>query len=386
MISGAPLITSRKASSAILRGAEGKSLSSSAGRRCTESCHLWTLLNGISATLGYAARILWYCLYSKARLKSPISDASAEKVMLETSETLASTTMRLQRMSTRASCLMDSELSASAGVRAWSLPREHHVFLLVILFWVSVPVLSEAITEQLPRVSTMSRRLTKTCFVWRARAVMESTVVTAGGRPCGTFARMTEMAVMITSVVFILRENPRMSRSTARTMERAVTILTKRMISISSRDFFSLVALASLATLPMRVLSPMLVTMPTAPPSTMSAPLQHMFVECTATSDEAFVVLLTGSDSPVIALLSDWRPSTSMRRTSPAHFSPARRMMRSPVTMSLALISTCLPSRMTVAFEARMELNVSMTLSVCLSSMYDMMQVTNTTKKSRAAM
>ena len=58
----------------------------------------------------------------------------------------------------------------------------------VIWFFVSVPVLSEHIIEQLPSVSTQSRRFTSTDPFAILRAAKESSDVTVDGSPWGIFA------------------------------------------------------------------------------------------------------------------------------------------------------------------------------------------------------
>lgn len=55
----------------------------------------------------------------------------------------------------------------------------------VILFCVNVPVLSEAMVEQLPRVSTASRFFTSTIFFANRFAVRVKATVTVGSNPLG---------------------------------------------------------------------------------------------------------------------------------------------------------------------------------------------------------
>lgn len=51
-----------------------------------------------------------------------------------------------------------------------------------------MPVLSEQMQEVDPRVSTASRFLTRTFFVWRAFAVIARETVMQPNNPSGTFA------------------------------------------------------------------------------------------------------------------------------------------------------------------------------------------------------
>lgn len=64
----------------------------------------------------------------------------------------------------------------------------------VILFWVSVPVLSEQMQVVEPSVSTDSRFLTRTIFFARRLAVKASEIDTVAMRPSGTFATIIPIA------------------------------------------------------------------------------------------------------------------------------------------------------------------------------------------------
>jgi hypothetical protein len=70
----------------------------------------------------------------------------------------------------------------------------------VILFWVSVPVLSEQMTDVDPRVSTASKFLTKQFLAAILFAVSDKQTVTVARIPSGTFATMIPIRKMTASI------------------------------------------------------------------------------------------------------------------------------------------------------------------------------------------
>ena len=85
----------------------------------------------------------------------------------------------------------------AAMVRAVSRPdgRGVHTSTTVILFWVSVPVLSEQITPAQPRVSTAGSFLTMARRFAMRPTPRASTMVTMAGRPSGMAATARDTAV-----------------------------------------------------------------------------------------------------------------------------------------------------------------------------------------------
>ena len=74
------------------------------------------------------------------------------------------------------------QLCASNGA---SSPPSVYVRTMVMRFCVSVPVLSEQITEALPSVSTAGRRRMMAFFFTMRVTPSESTTVTMAGKPSG---------------------------------------------------------------------------------------------------------------------------------------------------------------------------------------------------------
>ena len=80
-----------------------------------------------------------------------------------------------------------------------SIPSAH-AFTRVMRFWVSVPVLSEHMTEALPKVSTAGRLRMMAFFLTRRCTPMDRTMVTMAGRPSGIAETASETAVMKISI------------------------------------------------------------------------------------------------------------------------------------------------------------------------------------------
>ena len=85
----------------------------------------------------------------------------------------------------------------AATVRAVSRPPALgvHTSVTVILFWVSVPVLSEQITPAQPRVSTAGNFFTMARRLAIRATPRASTMVTMAGRPSGMAATARDTAV-----------------------------------------------------------------------------------------------------------------------------------------------------------------------------------------------
>ena len=80
----------------------------------------------------------------------------------------------------------------------------------VIMFWVSVPVLSEQMHEVDPKVSMDSRFLTRTFFFAILFAVKANYIVTAATTPSGTFATSTPIAIIKLDRASYPQTNPKM--------------------------------------------------------------------------------------------------------------------------------------------------------------------------------
>merc|ERR1711871_1658421 len=180
------------------------------------------------------------------------------------SELLHRTAQRLKAWKTGSSPSYDWYLSR----RSWSsVVFEYMTRTTVIWFWVRVPVLSEAIMVVEPSVSTDSRFLTSTFFSYMRLAVRARDTVTVARRPSGTFA--TIIPIMKTKLrrgsgVLII---PMMKKVTPRKMAMEDTMLMKPWISFLIGVSSASVSSVRPATVPMKVRSPMAVTMPQPLPS-----------------------------------------------------------------------------------------------------------------------
>ena len=75
--------------------------------------------------------------------------------------------------------------------------------ITVILFWVSVPVLSEQICVAEPIVSDEFKFLTKLLSFFICALEKLSEIVTASGRPSGMAQTITEIEMMTPSRMFV---------------------------------------------------------------------------------------------------------------------------------------------------------------------------------------
>ena len=146
------------------------------------------------------------------------------------------------------------------------------ITLAVCSFTVSVPVLSLAITVQLPNDSTLFNFFTITFFFCILLEDTVSAIVSARGSPSGiaeTERAITEVNILIPSYPFIFKIIE---------IIIAINIVIKLIcfenfsILIVSGDLVSLALLTSFAILPISVLIPVSTTMPTALPLNIEVP------------------------------------------------------------------------------------------------------------------
>ena len=104
---------------------------------------------------------------------------------------------------------------------------------------------------------------------------------------------------------------------------------------------------ASFAVLPISVLSPVAIIVPSQVPSVMIVDLSNLLVGYVALP-LSYKFLLTGIDSPVIVDSSTFKLVHSLRIISAGISSPALRATISPSTRNLRCISTISPSRYTL--------------------------------------
>ena len=78
----------------------------------------------------------------------------------------------------------------------------------VMRFWVRVPVLSEHMTEALPRVSTAGSLRISAFFLTMRWTPIDNIMVTIAGRPSGIAETASETAVMNISIIPISLISP----------------------------------------------------------------------------------------------------------------------------------------------------------------------------------
>lgn len=137
----------------------------------------------------------------------------------------------------------------------------------VIMFWVSVPVLSEQMHEVDPKVSIDSRFLTRTFFLAILFAVKANYIVTAATTPSGTFATNTPIAIIKLDKASYPQTNPKMKKITASVKAMYETYLMNKFISFDNVEDPDIAEDAKVAICPITVLSPVSNTKPTPDPT-----------------------------------------------------------------------------------------------------------------------
>ena len=222
----------------------------------------------------------------------------------------------------------------------------------VISFFVSVPVLSEQITDVLPSVSTIGRRRTRALRLTIRRTPMASEIVTTAGSASGTTATASAIPNMNISSAGRPRARP-ITTTSATTMRAAFASVPPRRSRFSWRGVRPASTVSTI-----RAIRPNSVDMPVATttawprPWTTSVPAYVMFLRSPSArpgSSNAVAVLLAAADSPVSAASSTARLTASMTRVSAGTRSPARSITTSPGTRSRAGMADSSPSRSTCA-------------------------------------
>ena len=185
---------------------------------------------------------------------------------------------RLQRLATLNIFLKALTCNCSTLV-FWAFSAEilepkDHKFSTVMTFVVRVPVLSEAITVALPSVSKHSNCLMYTFLSPSLLAMIVRQEVTVAGRPCGTLATITMMnplmniARTFSWVKFArIRMIPITKKAMAMINANIAMNVTKALTSFLKDELSEDVPVTFVAILPMKVLFPVLITIPMAPPS-----------------------------------------------------------------------------------------------------------------------
>ena len=136
----------------------------------------------------------------------------------------------------------------------------------VMRFWVSVPVLSEQMTEAEPSVSTAGRRRIMALCLTICCTPMDSTTVTIAGRPSGIALTASETAVMNISIIGMPSMSP-ITNITAQVMSATMPSTLPRLASFCCRGVSPSSCWASIpAILPIWVFMPVCVTTARARP------------------------------------------------------------------------------------------------------------------------
>mmetsp|Transcript_21334 Transcript_21334/g.55437 ORF Transcript_21334/g.55437 Transcript_21334/m.55437 type:complete len:221 (+) Transcript_21334:787-1449(+) len=213
-------------------------------------------------------------------------------------------------------------------------------------------------------------------------AAMPKQDVTVAGKPCGTFAQNTVMTKLTTSCQRTPWENPMIKIMRAKRRAKIVTNFTMRVTSFCSVETCTFVAVASFATIPMRVRSEVRITTPTAAPSVHWLVLKAKFLDSNGSSCVCATLISNASGSPVSELLSTLRPEVWMSLKSAGTRSPPFNKTMSPMTSSDAGIRRGRPSRTTLHCDGIMDFSEFMTAWLFLSSRYDARHWRNTMMRS----
>ena len=232
---------------------------------------------------------------------------------------------------------------------------------IVISLRVSVPVLSEPITDAEPSVSTDDSFLTIACrraIRWTPRARITDRIA---GSPSGTAATASDTPINRTSMRSVGARISEVARIAAMTMTAMPmtampSVRPTRSISRWSGVRSFVVAASSVAIRPISVPMPVAVTTARPRPRETAVPLNTMFTRSPSCAGPGSgpAPLRTGSLSPVSEDSPTVIDAACSRRASALTASPSARTRMSPGTTSWAGIVTSRPSRTTWALGAAM--------------------------------
>mmetsp|Transcript_14921 Transcript_14921/g.34290 ORF Transcript_14921/g.34290 Transcript_14921/m.34290 type:complete len:251 (-) Transcript_14921:49-801(-) len=247
---------------------------------------------------------------------------------------------------------------------------------IVILPSVSVPVLSEQITEAEPKVSTAANFRTSTFFLTMSEHPMEREMVTQSGMPSGiaATANVTEMRIMYNHAGLpgfagsVRSSATPMMKMTIQTTMASTPMRPPSFSKFCCRGvafpdmsgkqphlFFPLLSPSpamSCAMRPMRVDMPVSQTTPLPLPFVTLQPEKTQFSGVSFSGSPGFftfnfAVLATSSGSPVKAISLTFTSSASMSRMSAGTTSPVPKTTTSPRTTAGTSTFTSWPSRST---------------------------------------
>mmetsp|Transcript_21555 Transcript_21555/g.71306 ORF Transcript_21555/g.71306 Transcript_21555/m.71306 type:complete len:240 (+) Transcript_21555:3140-3859(+) len=233
-----------------------------------------------------------------------------------------------------------------------------------MMFCVSVPVLSEQMHDVDPSVSTPSKFLTMTFFVYMRFAVSVRHTVTVASSPSGTLATMMPIMKTSDAISSWPMASDAQKNDTPRMMAMAEMMRMKRWISLLMGVCSASVDSASLAMRPMTVSSAILTTRPRHDPSGTCVPKKQRFAVSRTSSWVHSALRFWGSDSPVSDELSTHMfGEHSKTRRSAGTRSPCSRSTMSPTVTRAGSMVSGSPLRTTLTLGGRMALNSAIMLS-----------------------
>ncbi len=244
----------------------------------------------------------------------------------------------------------------------------------VISLRVRVPVLSEAITDAEPNVSTECRfRMT----AWRRASSRTPTARTSdriAGRPSGTAATASDTPIRRMATRSATDSTPLIRASATITSTAMPITITPSVFETEAISFWSGESTPSVrssmsAMAPTSVRIPVPVTTARPTPCTTAVPLKTMSKRSPTGASEPRVAgsLIVASDSPVSEASWSFRPVALSRRASAPTASPSDSTRMSPRTRAAEGTVARTPSRNTVELAAVMTASAATAFSALLS-------------------